>query len=214
MGVINFMSLISKSNAQKLLNPYVTEISKVILNSVDEYYGNSPYSGVRFKHTRRTSASTVHDHIEENIKLAFDIRSNTKWFYSKNLFQLKIEDQIVLRFNKFDRRKRAQLNKNQQSFNYIFQHTDELYFNDMPPNSQLWVGYCLNHLETGLDGIYITCRHGNKNVWDWDITSYAEIASIPRIEEPNESAHNETLQRKIRRKPVTSGVVLNESPGN
>jgi len=177
------MRIITKERAQEILTPYVGKIRSCVKGSVERYFSGHEFASVRHILSKRSDASNCHDLIVDAIMRDFENVPRTKCFYTNKLFLLTIEDYVVLRFKMFDQGLLSHGIHTQQLISFNHQEMQQLEFEvpDMPPNGLLYVGYCLNQLRTGVEGVYITCRFGNHNVWEWDITE-EQTAIIKHIE--------------------------------
>ncbi len=100
----------------------------------------------------------------------FDGIPGTRITIRKGLFLLVIDGIVVLKFKKFNHRMMSSNIPTFQSSLYLDQELP-----GMPPNGLLHVGYLIDKLNSNLDGIYITCRSGNMNVWTWPISVSKEM---------------------------------------
>ncbi|MEI7028288.1 hypothetical protein [Paenibacillus sp. y28] len=164
------MRAISEEEARKYLTPHLNKLILTVVESVNDYFNGLRYAAVRHEHSLRTSASVCHDKIKRSVENAFDGVPGTYYRTHRGLFTLVIDGAIALRFKKFNRKNLSVGIETQQLLAFNNQDVEQLEFPDMPPNGLLHIGYRLNKLETGIGGVYVSCRHGNNNLWIWDIT--------------------------------------------
>jgi hypothetical protein len=120
----------------------------------------------------------------------------------RGLVTINVRDQLLARFKKLDRDKRSHNIPTQQSLLFKAQL-------DLPgiesSLTHLDVGYVLNELQTGLDGVYITCPYGKGIAWWIDLNDSALGAAgnvVPIAPAPiAPAAPGEVAARRQRIKP-------------
>lgn len=190
------MRPINEEEARQHLTPYIRRLSTAVKNSVNNYFSGSEYASVRHKHSARTSASICHDEIKAAIIREFEGDTSVTFMNKKGLFLVVVEGIVVLRFKKFNKDQLSSGIETQQMMAFNHQEAQQLELPDMPPNGLLHIGYRVNNLQTGLEGVYVTCRYGNKNLWGWNITSQG-IEEVESVLVPIEEATTPARRRKI-----------------
>jgi hypothetical protein len=165
------MRAINEDEAYSHLSPYLGKLLSAVKDSVNDYFSGARYSQTRHEHSLRSAASICHDKIKQAIIVAFESVPGAQLKTYRGLFMLSINGIVVLRFKKFNLKKLSAGIETQQLLAFNNQNPDQLELPDMPPNGLLHVGYQVNKLETGIESVYISCRHGKSNLWAWDITT-------------------------------------------
>ena len=181
------MRPISEEEARQHLAPYIKRLCTAVTNSVNDYFTGPDYAKVRHKLSARSAASICHDEIKAAIIREFEGVAGVFFKNKRGLFLVIIEGTVVLRFKKFNKDQRASGIETQQMMAFNYQETQQLELPDMPPNGLLHVGYRVNKLQTGIEGVYITCRYGNDNLWGWSITPQG-LDQVERVLVPLQEA--------------------------
>lgn len=197
------MRAINEDEAYSHLSPYIGKLLTAVKDSVNDYFNGARYSQTRHEHSLRSAASICHDKIKQAIIDSFENVPGTHLKTYRGLFMLSINGVVVLRFKKFNLKKLSTGIETQQLLAFNNQNPDQLELADMPPNGLLHVGYLLNKLETGIESVYISCRHGKRNLWAWDITADGMKASEQVLVPMPETAT--PSRRKITAKIANSG---------
>ncbi|MCG7406801.1 hypothetical protein MH117_05165 [Paenibacillus sp. ACRRX] len=203
------MPSITQGEAQTILRPYLSKLRSSILEPVNRYFSGPELALFRNKLSKRSDASNCHDLVVDCIKDCFDGVPKTRFIYKNKLFLLVIEERVVLRFKMFDQNRLGHGISTQQLIKLNYQEIEQLELPDMPPDGLLHVGYCINALRTGIESIHITYRHGNHNLWEWNITE-SEMNNVQQIAFTQEAT---TRQRRRRPQPKNKNVgdVVNEN---
>jgi len=162
---------INEEEAYSHISPHLGMILSAVKDSVNDYFNGSKYSQVRHEHSSRSAASICHDKIKKSVIEKFEGVLGARHRTHHGLFTLLIDEVVVLRFKKFNNKRLSSGIATQQQLAFNNQEPEQLELPDMPPNGLLHVGYQLNKLESGVESVFITCRHGNDNLWTWDITA-------------------------------------------
>jgi hypothetical protein len=157
--------MISQTQAEKLLGPQLKRIRDCIVRAFQKW--RSDYSKNALVHTARSRASVIHDHMVAFAKEYFSGDDSIRIFSKSGLAVVNIKDVVLLRFKKLDAKKRSSSIPTRQ--NYLFKA--QLDLPGIPSElTHLEAGYVLNELQTGLDGVYITCPNKNRLEWFIDLT--------------------------------------------
>lgn len=193
-----FVVLITKEQAQPILEPHLEKIRRSITDAIDTY--NTEYAHLRHRHSARTDANTCRDLIIDNIKREFDDVQGVRWSEKGGLFLLTIDGLVVLKFKKFNTRLLSSNIPTRQTQLLLSQELP-----GMPPNGLLHVGYLLDPLSSRLEGIYITCRVGSHNEWSMDISSATEVQTRSiRYFKPKEHSERK-VKPKVAKTKIHSG---------
>lgn len=194
------MRSINEDEAYAVLEPHLSLIKKTVVTSVNDYFYGINYAQVRHEHSPRSAASICHDKIKNSIIDSFSDIIGVSYKTNKGLFTLTIDGLVVLRFKKFNKKNLSSSVVTQQLLAFNNQDVEQLELPDMPPNGLLHVGYRLNQLETAIEDVIISCRHGNSNIWSWNLTKDSETIiepiQIPSIETPVPSRRKITAKRE------------------
>jgi len=120
---------------------------------------------------------------------------NIRIFSKRGLAVVNIKDVVLLRFKKLDNNKRSRNIPTTQQ--YLFRA--QLDLPGIPSElTHLEAGYVLNELQTGLDGVYITCPNKNRLEWFIDLTplSGTNVARLPINANPVPAAASQAAKRK------------------
>jgi hypothetical protein len=187
----------SKSSAEQILGPYLKRFRDCIVLAFQRY--KSDYQANALVHTARSRASVIHDHMVAFAREFFGADEEIRIFDRRGLSLINVKNSLLLRFKKLDAKKHSRNIPTQQSF--LFRAQLEL--PGIPAElTHLEAGYVLNELQTGLDGVYITCPNGNRLEWFIDLTSLARanVVSIPRSAAPQAGAARKRIRPKTERK--------------
>lgn len=190
------MEALFKADAIEILEPYIYSIKEAVFNAVTEYFLGDEYASSRHKLSTRTAACICHDNIKDQIRMKFEDIPKTRIKERSGLFMLIIEEKITLRFKKFDGNLMSSGIDTNQALAYALHDTVQLDLDGMPANGLLYVGYTLNSLQSNIDGIFITNRYGNVNLWDWEVTNEGEIPTIQPVLFPQPTTTETTTKRK------------------
>lgn len=135
-------------------------IRDCILAAVQTY--NDDYEGLNVIHSARTKASTINDHIVNNIKNAFQDDPDVHFVYKRQSFRACVENGAVnIRFKKMDKKMRVHSIPTQQALAFNCQGVL------FEPSVNINAGY----VSDGLDiKIVLACpQNSNKNYWKWEL---------------------------------------------
>lgn len=154
-----------------------TIIRDCILSAVEEY--RTEYSRLRYKHSSRTDASTIHDLMLWNVESRFENDPEVRCMRKRNLFTLNFGNgDVIIRFKKMDKRLNTHNNHTQQSFE--FSHQITLF----EPSINLNAGY--QFVGLGVK-VFITCPIDSKNnswVWELTVVPSENVHEMPKKETP------------------------------
>lgn len=157
------MKVLNKKFAVMRLGAYLILIRACFLRAWDEY--QSLPIEQRIKLTARSRANVIHDLIVYAVRQAFDSVADIRLMEINKLFLMAVGCDLVLRFKKLDESLRSSGIPTQQSIEFSSQ-------GDLPgieKVTHLEAGYCLNDLETAIEGIYICCPNGTSVLWYYEI---------------------------------------------
>ena len=185
------MKPLRKELALLRLGSYLNLIQNCIERAWQEY-SSYPVEH-RLKHTSRSRASLMHDHIVFAARLAFDGITDINMVEINKLFIVTFGADIALRFKKLDDNLRSSGIETQQSLDFSRQF-------DLPgiaSVTHLEAGYRLNRLGTALAGVYICCPNGISILWHHEIKSGAadnNVIQLPRATGPRGGAQIESIE--------------------
>lgn len=173
------MKVMGKKLALLRLGSYLELIRNCIVGAWDEY--NSYPVEHRIKHTTRTRASAIHDHIIFAARRAFDGIQDVRMVEINKLFLIAFGVDIALRFKKLDDSLRSSGIPTQQSIDFI--HQGDL--PGIPSVTHLEAGYRVNQLGA-LAGTYICCPNGPSPLWyhEFEGEEDSNVVALPRIITP------------------------------
>lgn len=157
--------MISKLNAEQILGPFLSRFRDCIVQAFQKY--RTDYKTVSIVHTQRSRASLIHDHMIAFAREFLGGDPQIQIFAKRGLSLVNVKDNLLIRFKKLDAKRHSRDNATQQNFLFTAQL-------DLPGISSelthLQAGYVLNELQTGLEGVYITCPNGKHLEWFIDLT--------------------------------------------
>ena len=112
--------------------------------------------------SRVTRAGFIHDFMVEHADKAFDALHDVRRADRNGLIMYAFADSIVLRFKKLDDELTSRNHRTRQSDAYLWQQME---FEGLEAPTFLQAGYVLNDLGTALEGMYLACPNGRRNLW-------------------------------------------------
>jgi len=167
------MTLLMKSVAQSILEPYIEMLDIIIQTAFDRYHKQPD----KHEHTPRSRASLIHDFMIINAESEFINYPGVSIHDSRGLVLFNFGDEIMLRFKKMDRRLRPANIPTQQAL--AFEEQGQLpLFQNYPPATHVTAGYVPNDAWTQIDQKIITCYKGNELEWVLPIEPSAVLTSV------------------------------------
>lgn len=136
-------------------------------------------------------------------KRFFDGIEGIRISQKRGLTTINIRDHLLARFKKLDKNKHSRNLPTQQSF--LFKAQLEL--PGIPSKlTHLDVGYVLNDLQTGIDGVYITCPYGKGLAWLINLDNSSSGGNVIRFTSsgPTAPPSQDATTRAKRFKPKDS----------
>lgn len=131
-----------------------------VLGGASDYFLYEPEK--KRVHSKRSRASLIHDHVIDRILKGFEEMQGAQLFRRQGRYLLSVNDSYLASIKKLDKSMRARGIRTGQAVAFIGQ----LPLFDMPPGvTHLILGYRLNDLQTGIEGVYIMCPDGDAVSW-------------------------------------------------
>jgi hypothetical protein len=163
--------------ARKILKPIQDILQQVITLSWNDYHDDKLYSqAMRLRHTPRTRANIVWDHMVFYAKQLLADVNGIRFYEEEELFLVYYKETVALRFKKFNDDKHSCNIQTEQT--KIFFGQEDLPY--MPAKiSRLVVGYQLNLMQNDIKSILVTCPIGQKrNAWEWGLSDEATSEQV------------------------------------
>lgn len=196
-------NIITQLEAQTILTPYYAKISKAVCDGFEDYLKIANCSADKVGYVNyetRTKACIIHDHIKNRIDEAFQDVPEVETGKWNDVFALKINDDLFIRFNKINDDFTSKGRRTKQAKDYKNQMTIEG-FPDEP--TLLYAGYKPDASWTQIKGVYITCWNGESRQWIEEIISHRSSAQTSIPFEPQEQENPKRVKIKIDQKPET-----------
>lgn len=173
-------NLVELNEAQTILEPFYNNLVECIEGGFEDFKSVDQFANTNFStpvsYNKRTKATLVHDHIRRRVIEAFENMGNgieaKDW---KDIFALKINDDMFVRFKKF--------NSSRYTGKYYLPGYPTPQFKQFLKQGQIsgfpdkptfiFVGYIPNFNWTEIDGIYIACWLGDTCLWIDDVGRYS-----------------------------------------
>ena len=189
--------LISKEEAQSLLQPYMPTFWK-IMQAVWKAWEVIPEEQ-RMMMTPTARANCLYSFIIHHARTHFSTDSNVK-IMDKRLFLVGIKGLVLLRFKKL----KSIDDKRSSNYPTLFQvnYTAQQMLPDMPPEAaRLTVGYVLDVTATSIQGLFVTYPCGRMLHWDFEVERRAsKIVQLPTTQQSERKrrvrAKNVEVQKK------------------
>lgn len=172
------MKTLSLEQAQKNLEPYLTDIASAIRNGFDDFLNiqqQANSAGFPVEYEVHTKASMVHDYTKVHIQNAFRGNALVKVGVFNKIFGVCISDLAFIRFKKFNSDLSTSNIPTEQTKLYN-QQSQILGLPDAP--TYLYAGYRPNATWTGLEDIYVINRVNDDIEWVISISKYSTEQSI------------------------------------
>ena len=194
------MAVRSKEAVKNVLNPYLQTIGDCLYVGFHRWKQGGQAAPELFGPlSARTRSCFVYDHICHEVIRRFTGIEKVRWSVDKGFLVLIIEDTVVVRFKKLDRRGRVR---------YIPTHQSTMYFlqEELPgfPSQvlRLNAGYQLNELQTEIANMFITYQKGSDVEWSFPVLQTTiEITSFSTSGLANDADTQSEAPRKPRVRP-------------
>jgi hypothetical protein len=199
--------VLTKTQAEKILEPYLQLFWECVTKAWEEYV--TKYAHVRQTHSARSRASVIHDHMIEFAKKFFEGIEGVYISQKRGLTTIIIRDQLQARLKKLDRNKRSRNINTQQSFLFKAQL-------DLPgiesTLTHLDIGYMLNHLQTAIEAVYVTCPTGKNLAWWMELngSTKGQGTVVPIAPAPSAPHVAAAAKRRVTPKKVSDGKKKDE----
>ncbi|MET3125459.1 hypothetical protein ABID42_000547 [Arcicella rosea] len=186
-------NIISLEEASIILEPHYSNIVNSIVGGFEDYQKISEFANTLGRPVTFggcTKGSLIHDQIRVRITEQYE-ESNLfearKW---NNIFALKLEDDVLIRFKKLDKNKGIANYRTEQHIKFMAQSLIDG-FPDQP--TFLFAGYIPDKTWTSIRGVYIACWNGKTIEWFDEIGKYC-VRQLNIFEEPA----TEELEKRFR----------------
>lgn len=181
---------VTKDEAHEILAPHLPTIEEAIRQAWHDY--GRCYANDAHRHSTRSRASLIHDHIISRLEEAIDGVSALRLTKIKGLHVLVVADRLLLRFKKLDRALRPSRPWTAQG---EF-HQQLPLLEDMPELVKLQAGYQLDRTNTSLQAILLTCPDGKAVRWHLELEQVAvvQIAPVEFDQAASESSGRVTIK--------------------
>lgn len=187
---------ISQEEAEKILEPHKNQFRDCVINAWNDY--NNYYSDVKHKHSARTRANILYDHMVDSARLKFDGMSEISLIDINGSFLISIGNMLIIRFKKLDNEMKSRNYPTQQALAFM----DQLTLPGIPVAARLIVGYQLNELQTNIKSILVTCPNGSQIDWHSELKGET---SENLIKFPGETNNNQIKRIKIKKGETKKG---------
>jgi hypothetical protein len=176
------ISLLSRDQAELLLAPYLPLFRTCLQSGLQRWRDLSDVPEARRLALRpRSRASMIHDYATEQAQQTFaGMKPNVELLEVRGFTVVKVEDRILLRFRKFSRGWRTNLNPTTQQKLWDAQEP----LPGLGAMTHLSAGYRLD--DTGeLDGMGVVCSREGQPIWVLPLddqggtSTLGELASLP-----------------------------------
>jgi hypothetical protein len=141
--------VLSEAQARALIAPHEKRLATCFHAAWQDYLDH--HGQLRHRYSARSQSSIIRDYILLQVHQQFADVAGARLLSVRGLEVLDIAGQVVIRFNKLDKRCRASHSPTQQAF--LFAH--QLEIPDLPPAAtKLQAGYQLNELRTAFTAVW------------------------------------------------------------
>ena len=166
----------SEQEARELLGPHVDRLRQCLAEAVSEYFTGSGYAAVRLTHTKRTTASTIHDMAWAKLRAEFDDESSVRLVDRRGRRTLHFADDFVMRVKKLDPNLRPRNIVTQLVLDFLGQ-AHQRHLPGLEPPTNVDLVYQLTGLAQIDPVIYIRCPRGRRDFyWLWELPEPTPIA--------------------------------------
>jgi hypothetical protein len=173
----------NESTARRHLGPHLPLLRSAVADGFADYARE--YGNVSHKHSPRTRASAIHDHIVDYVKRKLS-GTNIRFVPSRvrNLFSA--DNALVLQFKKLNPGLKPSNYPTQLALNFDAQ-VNTGYLPGMEASPRLTIGYVPNVAFTGLNGVFVVYLSGKTVIWSFEIpdTDTGESAVIGTLFTPS-----------------------------
>jgi hypothetical protein len=187
--------ILTYAEAHEIVSPMYDTLADCIQSSFAEHLAMCDLAnqfGRPVSYENRTKANIIHDHLKSHVAEKFTdskIFEVDKW---NNIFGVKVNDDIFIRFNKINENRKISCRKTNQYINYMRQGEIQ----GFPPSpTLLFAGYLPDENWTSIRGIYLLCPD-NEDILHW---SY-ELDRRSSSEQLSVFERNEGRKRKVKLK--------------
>lgn len=172
--------MLSEARARTLITPHEKRLATCFHAAWQDYLDH--HGQLRHRYSPRSQSSIIRDYILLQVRQQFVEVPGARLLSVRGLEVLDISGQVIIRFNKLDKRRRASHSPTQQAFQFIHQ----LEIPDLPPAAtKLQAGYQLNELRTGFTAVWIVCPNGRATPhysWRLDGPTIMEVPVTPDVD--------------------------------
>jgi hypothetical protein len=154
--------------------PTVRNLFDLAISDYNRECGN-----IRYKISRRSRASLIHDNIVHRAKELFNDTDEVSFKVIRGLFVLFFGGYVCLRFKKLDKRKRSSNIQTQQTLSFM----NQMEIPDIPQTTKMVAGYQFNDLETDF-AVYITYPNGSSSV-PWNMLLESPPDNVIEMQTPH-----------------------------
>jgi len=155
------MTFLSKTEADTILQPYYSALSRTIEKAFDRYNNFKDKVG----HSPRSRASLIHDFMVNEAEKEFDDIPEVSTHSYRGLFALYFHDKLIIRFKKLNNKLKAANIPTQQALRFDAQEQLSLFPGEPIALATLTAGYVPGQAWTKIEKIAIVCWHNSELLW-------------------------------------------------
>jgi len=150
---------------RSILGPYEPQICQIIDRAWRRMSGLPGRASFDFK---RTVATIMHQCTMNEVRATFTGLSDIKLLEGHETIRLLIDQRLVVRLKKMDKRGFTRAQPTQATFAFTTPNTMLPFASkDVPDICTVDVGYVLNYLGTRIEMILVAARHGDVVIWSY-----------------------------------------------
>ncbi len=170
-----------QAQAEIALRGYLNTFAEAVRGGFNFYFEH--YGENSFRHTPRTRANIINDHIVDAAKQLFAERHpEIAPFHAKGRRLFEVPNAAVLHFKKLDKQKRP---SNYPTLFALDFNDPQRFLPGLGPLPRLAVGYRPSEDWTSIDGIFVTRPDGNQIRWFIEIGGEADAVQPFTTNIPN-----------------------------
>jgi hypothetical protein len=167
---------LSQDRVLEILKPHLANLSGSVTDAWsawETFCQQNP--GASSILSNRTRASFIYDYMRNSAMKRFDDVGGVSLSHGRGFLAVTVCDQVVIRFKKLDKNRRARGVRTKQYELFMLQGNLEGF-----DQVNLVAGYRVDALQTQIAEVLIVCPSGSKNLWYVDVTTEvpAQIENI------------------------------------
>ncbi len=190
------MAIAIYENVREVLRPErEAKIHRAFMKAWDDW--ESMESKALFSRFPRTRANVLHERLVDRMQEAFNDDAGAHAFFKDETMKMVFDDRLVVRTKKADKSGLGSNIATQAVFDYCEPQADLPGF---PDHQKVEILYSLNKLQTGISGIAVVARDGDKKMWEYSVNGAEGGAVVvplpPAFLLPGSSAADLVIPRK------------------